>query len=156
MILSCIAEGFIQKLQNIDRVHLSYGTRQLVWVTIIRLTLQISKMYRLHRYFQQLCQVGFQSHLYLSVPLIDELPALYHICPNRKQRNAHSLCKTTKFLKIPKNGKKDKQCLRNFRATARFILSPTLKNKYNSHDWLKISEPRKVTAKVFNEIPVFV
>lgn len=28
-----------------------------------------------------------------------------------------------------------------------------LKNKFNSHDWLKILEPRKVTAKAFNEIP---
>lgn len=34
--------------------------------------------------------------------------------------------------------KRDKQSLGNFRATARFILSPTLKNKFNSHDWLKI------------------
>lgn len=42
-----------------------------------------------------------------------------------------------------------------FRATARFILSPMLKNKFNSHDWLKILEPGKVTAKAFNEIPEF-
>lgn len=28
-----------------------------------------------------------------------------------------------------------------------------LKNKFNSHDWLKILEPRKVTAKAFHEIP---
>lgn len=51
--------------------------------------------------------------------------------------------------------KEDKQGLENFRATARLILSPTLKNKFNSHDWLKIPEPRKVTAKAFNEIPEF-
>ena len=30
-----------------------------------------------------------------------------------------------------------------------------LKNKFNSHDWLKILEPGKVTAKAFNEIPEF-
>lgn len=42
-----------------------------------------------------------------------------------------------------------------FKATARFILSPLLKNKFNSHDWLKILEPRKVTVKAFNEIPEF-
>lgn len=44
---------------------------------------------------------------------------------------------------------------RKFRATARFILSPMLKNKFNSHDWFKILEPRKVIAKASNEIPEF-
>lgn len=30
-----------------------------------------------------------------------------------------------------------------------------LKNKFNSHDWFKILELRKITAKAFNEIPEF-
>lgn len=62
------------------------------------------------------------------------------------------LSKTNKIPKTTQNGNKIGQAgFRKFilGLTARFILSSMLKNKFNSHDWLKILELRKSLQKHF-------